>query len=201
MLMEKVISVPLVVMLVVGVVCLVVLSFLDGLLLVVNTSLGEVTTLSPRGATDHGLSFVVLVLLHGSGFPMVVLGWIGLIGRITVLIGAVRWMLLTPLLRRWLGIGLTLLVLTPVLSLLLALALGFELQVGGSMNMWLISGVVLRPYILVVSRRYITFGDGEQGRGTSEGMIKINKLVTLKCVALVKPLGSFCSLPYLVCGG
>jgi hypothetical protein len=32
-------------------------------------------------------------------------------------------------------------------------------------------------------------------------MTKVSKLVTLKCVALVKPLGLFCSLPYLVCVG
>jgi hypothetical protein len=36
-------------------------------------------------------------------------------------------------------------VLTLVLSRLLTLALGFELQVGGPDNIWLISGVVLRP--------------------------------------------------------
>jgi hypothetical protein len=63
MLMEMVVSVPLVVMLVVGVVCLVVLSLLDALLLVLNTSLGEVAVLSLRGATDHDLSFMDLVLL------------------------------------------------------------------------------------------------------------------------------------------
>jgi hypothetical protein len=61
---------------------------------------------------------------------MVVPGWIGLIGRIAVLIGAVGWMLLTPHLRRWLGTGLALLVLTPVLSHFLALALGS----GGSLG-------------------------------------------------------------------
>jgi hypothetical protein len=75
------------------------------------------------------------------------------------LIGAVGWMLLTPRLRRWLDTGLRLLVLTPVLSHLLILALGFELQVGGSESIWLISGVALRPHTPVVSRRYITFGE------------------------------------------
>jgi hypothetical protein len=50
-----------------------------------------------------------------------------------------------------------------VLSHLLALALGFELQVGGSENIWLISGVVLQPHTPVVTWRYITFGDGRQG--------------------------------------
>jgi hypothetical protein len=43
---------------------LVVLSLLDVLHLVVNKSLGEVEVLSLRWATDHGLSFVVLVLLQ-----------------------------------------------------------------------------------------------------------------------------------------
>jgi hypothetical protein len=69
-------------------------------------------------------------------------------------------MLLTLLLRKWPNIGLAPLVLTPVLSLLLAL--GFELQVGGPENIRLISGVVLRPHTPVVIWRYITFGDGGQ---------------------------------------
>jgi hypothetical protein len=41
---------------------------------------------------------------------------------------------------KWLGTGFTLLELTPVLSRLLALAHGFELQVDGPENIWLISG-------------------------------------------------------------
>jgi hypothetical protein len=48
----------------VGTLSLVVLSLLDVLHLVINTSLGEVATLSLRGATEHGLSFVVLMLLQ-----------------------------------------------------------------------------------------------------------------------------------------
>jgi hypothetical protein len=56
-------SVPSVVVLVVGAMSLVVLSLLVVLLLVVNTSLGEVTTLSWRGATVHGLPFMAFVLL------------------------------------------------------------------------------------------------------------------------------------------
>jgi hypothetical protein len=43
---------------------LVVLSLLDVLHLVINTSLGEVSVLSLRGAMDHGHSFVVIVLLQ-----------------------------------------------------------------------------------------------------------------------------------------
>jgi hypothetical protein len=110
---------------------------------------------------------------------------------VPVLIGAVGWMFLTLLLRKWPDTGLTLLVLTLVLSHLLALALGFELQIGGPKNIWLISGVVLQPHTPVVTWRYITFGDGGQGRVTSEEMIKVTKFVTFKCVALVKPLGLF----------
>jgi hypothetical protein len=108
-------------------------------------------------------------------------------------------MLLTLLSRKWLDTGLPLLELTPVLSRLLALALGFELQVDGPEKIWLISGVVLRLHTQVVTWRYITFGDGGQGRGNCEEMIKVSKFVTFKCVAVVKPLGLFCSLPYLMC--
>jgi hypothetical protein len=61
---------------------------------------------------------------------MVVPGLIGLTGWIAVLIGAVGWMLLTLLLRKWPDTGFTPLGVTPVLSHLLVLALGFELQVG-----------------------------------------------------------------------
>jgi hypothetical protein len=86
-----------------------------------------------------------------------------------------------------------------MLSHLLALTLGFEFQVGGPENIWLISGVVLRSHTPVVTWRYITFGDGGQGQVNCEGMIKVSQFVTFKCVALVKPLGSFCSLPYLMC--
>jgi hypothetical protein len=129
---------------------------------------------------------------------MVVPSLIGLTGWITILIGTIGWMLLTLLLRKWFDTGLTALALTLVLSHLLALALGFELQVGGPENIWLISGVVLWPHAPVVTWRYITFGDGVQGRVTSEEMMKISEFVTLKCVALVKLLGFFHSLLYHV---
>jgi hypothetical protein len=108
-------------------------------------------------------------------------------------------MLLTLLLRKWPDTGLPLLELTPVLSHFLALALGFELQVGSPENIWLISVVVLRHHTPVVTRRYITFGDGGQERVNCEEMIKVSQFMTFKCVALVKPLGLFCSLPYLMC--
>jgi hypothetical protein len=73
---------------------------------------------------------------------MVVPGLIGLIGWIIVLIGTVGRMLLTLLSRKWPDTGLTPLELTLVLSHLLGLAIGFELQVGGPENIWLITGVV-----------------------------------------------------------
>jgi hypothetical protein len=65
-------------------------------------------------------------------------GLIGLTRWIAILIGAVGWMLLTLLLRKWPDTGFTPLGLTPVLSHLLVLALVFELQVGGPENIWLI---------------------------------------------------------------
>jgi hypothetical protein len=110
-----------------------------------------------------------------------------------------RMILLTLLLRKWLGTGLTPLVLTPMLSRLLALALGFELQVGGPENIWFILGVVIQPHTPVVTWRYITFWDGGQGRVNCEEMTKVIQFVTFECVALVKPLGLFHSLPYLMC--
>jgi hypothetical protein len=82
---------------------------------------------------------------------MVVPNLIGLTGWIAVLISAVGWMLLTLLLRKWPDTSFTPLGLTPVLSHLLILSLGFELQVGGPENIWLISGVVLRPHTPVVT--------------------------------------------------
>jgi hypothetical protein len=48
----------------VGILSLVVLSLLDVLHLVINTSLGEVTVLSLGGATNHAFPFVVLALLQ-----------------------------------------------------------------------------------------------------------------------------------------
>jgi hypothetical protein len=69
-------------------VTMVVLSLLDVLHLVINMSLGEVTVLSLRRATNHAFPFVVVIPLQWdrSGLPMVVLG---LIGWITLLIGMV----------------------------------------------------------------------------------------------------------------
>jgi hypothetical protein len=57
-------------------VTMVMLSLLDVLHLVINTSLGEVAVLSLRRAMDHAFPFVVVVPLQWdrSGLPMVVLG-------------------------------------------------------------------------------------------------------------------------------
>jgi hypothetical protein len=56
--------VPLVVVHVMGMLSLAVVCLLDVLHTVINTSLGEVATLSLRGATDHVFPFVVLVLFQ-----------------------------------------------------------------------------------------------------------------------------------------
>jgi hypothetical protein len=83
------------------------------------------------------------------------------------LIGAVGWMLLTLLLRKWPDTGLIPLVLTPVLSRLFTHVLGFEFQVGDLKNIWLIDSGCSRHMIKdkgwfsslvpVVTKRYITF--------------------------------------------
>jgi hypothetical protein len=144
--------------LVVGMESLQEVSLLGVLLLVLNTGIGGFVALSWRGGTFHGLSFVVLVLLQVERVGSLVVVFVEV-----ALIGKMVWFVLTPLSSKWLGTGFTLLELTPMLSRLLALALGFELQVDGPKNIWLISGVVLRPHIPVVTCRCITFRDGGQG--------------------------------------
>jgi hypothetical protein len=72
---------------------------------------GTIAALGPRGATGHGLPFVVRVVLQGDV-------WVFHLGEI-------GWILLTPCLSKWRGTGLIPFVLTPVLSLLLTLALIF----------------------------------------------------------------------------
>jgi hypothetical protein len=135
---------------------------LEFLVLVVGLEMEGVLALRRRGGTVHGFSFVVLVLLHVERFgylmvvTMVVFVEVDLVGKMV-------WFVLTPLSSKWEGTGFTHLELTPVLCRLLALALGFELQVDGPENIWLISGVVLRLHTPVVTWRYITFGDDGQG--------------------------------------
>jgi hypothetical protein len=151
-----------VVVLVVGLESLQEVSLLGTLPLELTTGMGGVLALRRRGGTVHGFSFVVLVLLQVErfGYLMVV---IVVVFVDVALVGKMVWFVLTPLSSKWLGTGFTLLELTLVLSRLLALALGFELQVDGPENIWLISGVVLRPHIPVVTCRCIIFGDGGQG--------------------------------------
>jgi hypothetical protein len=97
---------------VVGVLGLGVVSLLDVPLVVANTSLeGTIAALGLRGATGHGLPFVVHIVLQGD-MRVFHLGEIG-------------WILLTPRLSKWRGTGLILFVLTLVLSHLLTLTLVF----------------------------------------------------------------------------
>jgi hypothetical protein len=119
-------------------------SLLDIPLLVDNTSMGgTIAALGPGGATDHGLPFVVRVVLQGDV-------WVFHLGEI-------GWILLTPCLSKWRGTGLIRFVLTPVLSPLLTLALVFYFagwRHGGFLvdRLWLLSThdrrsmVVLQPH-------------------------------------------------------
>jgi hypothetical protein len=74
----------------------------------------------------------------------------------------------------------------------------FEFQVGDLKNIWLISGCSrhmtgdkgwFSSLVLVVTRRYITFGDNGCGRVLSEGEIKVSDKITLRRIALVQSLG------------
>jgi hypothetical protein len=129
---------------VVGVLGLGVVSLLDVPLLVANTSMGgTITVLGPRGATDHGLPFVVHVVLQGDV-------WV-------FHLGVIGWILLTPHLSKWQGTGLIRFVLTPVLSPFLTLALVIDFA-GGRLGGFLVdrlrllsthdrrSTVVLQPH-------------------------------------------------------
>jgi hypothetical protein len=100
-----------VVVLVVGLESLQEVSLLGILPLMLNTGLGGVVALSWRGGTVHSFPFVVLVLLQVERD--------GSLGVVTVvvfmevaLVGKMFWIVLTPLLSKWLGTGFTLLVLT-----------------------------------------------------------------------------------------
>jgi hypothetical protein len=104
-----------VVILVVGLERLQVVSLLGVLPLVLNMGMGGVVALRWRGGTVHGLPFVVLVLLQlervGSLVVATMLEFVD-----AALIGGMFWIVLTPIWSKWPSIGLTLLVLTPVLS-------------------------------------------------------------------------------------
>jgi hypothetical protein len=125
---------------------------------------------------------VVLVLLQlerdGSLIVVTVVEFVEV-----ALVGKMFWIVLTLLLSKWLGTGFTLLVLTPVLSRLFTHVLVFEFQVGDLKNIWLIVSGCLRhmtgekgwfpSLVLVVTKRYITFGDNGRGCVLSEGEIKV----------------------------
>jgi hypothetical protein len=186
-----------VVVLVVGLESLQEVSLLGALPLVLNTGMGGVVALSWRGGTFHGLSFVVLVLLQlerdGSLMVVTVVVCVEV-----ALVGKMVWLVLTPLSSKWLGIGFTLLVLTPVLSRLFAHVPVFEFQVVDLKNIWLINSGCSRhmtgykgwfsSLVPVVTKRYITFGDNGRGRVLSEGEIKVSDKITLRRVALVQSL-------------
>jgi hypothetical protein len=132
-----VVSVLEVVVLVVGLESLQVVSLLDVLPLVLNMGMGGVVALRWRGGTVHDVPFVVLVLFQ--------LEWVDSLGVVTVvvfmdvaLIGKMSWIVLTPLLRKWLDTGFTLFVRTPILSHLFTHVLFIEFQVGDLKNIWLI---------------------------------------------------------------
>jgi hypothetical protein len=162
MLVQMVSLVQEVVVLVVGLESLQEVRLLGILLLVLNTGMGGSVVLRRRRGTVHAFSFVVLVLLQVERFGYLMVVTVVVFVEVA-LVGKMVWFVLTPLSSKWLGTGFTHLELTPVLSRLLALALGFELQVDGPENIWLISGVVLRFHIPVVTCRCINFGDGGQG--------------------------------------
>jgi hypothetical protein len=137
-------------------------SLLGVLPLVLNTGMGGVVALSWRGGTVHGFPFVVLVLRQLERVSSLIVVTVVVFMEVA-LVGKMFWIVLTPLLSKWLGTGFTLLVLTLVLRRLFAHVLVFEFQVGETENIWLISGVVLRLHTPVVTWRYITFGYGGQG--------------------------------------
>jgi hypothetical protein len=120
-----------VVVLVVGLESLQEVSLLGVLPLVLNTRMGGSVALSLRGGTVHGCPFVVLVL-----FLVERVGSLMVVTVVVVLVGKMVWIVLTPLLSKWLGTGFTLVVLTPVLSRLFAHVLVFEFQVGDLKNIW-----------------------------------------------------------------
>jgi hypothetical protein len=186
------------VVLVVGLESQQVVSWLGILPLVLNTGMGGVVALRWRGGTIHGSPFVVFVLLQAErvGFLGVVTG---VVFVEVALVEKMVWFVLTPLSRKWLGIGFTLLVLTPVLSRLFAHVLVFEFQVGDLKNIWLIDFGCSRhmtgdkgwfsSLVPVVTKSYITFEDNGRGRVLLEGEIKVSDKITLMRVALVQSLG------------
>jgi hypothetical protein len=86
--------------------------------------MGGVVALNWRGGTVHGFPFVVWVLLQVERDGSLMVVTMAVIVEVA-LVGKMFWIVLTPLLSKWLGTGFTLLVLTPVLSRLFAHVLVF----------------------------------------------------------------------------
>jgi hypothetical protein len=126
-----------VVVLVVGLESLQVVRLLGILPLEFTTGMGGVVALRRRGGTFHELSFVVLVLLKVERVDSLRVVSVVVFMEVA-LVGEMLWFVLTPLSSKWLGTGFALLVLTPVLSRLLAHVLVFEFQAGDLKNIWLI---------------------------------------------------------------
>jgi hypothetical protein len=183
-----------VVVLVVGLESLQEVSLLGVLPLVLNTGMGGAVVLSWRGGTVHGTPFVVLVILQVERVGSLVVVFMVVFVEVA-LVGKMFWIVLTPLLSKWLGTGFTLLVLTPVLSRLFAHVLIFEFQVGNLKNIWLIDSGCSRhmtqdkgwfsSLVLVVTKRYISFGDNGRGCVLSEGEIKVTDKRSLSGVLLL----------------
>jgi hypothetical protein len=100
-----------VVVLVVGLESLQEVSLLGVLPLVLNTGMGGVVALSWRGGTVNDFPFVVLVLLRLERDGSLIVVAVVVFVEVAV-VGKMVWIVLTPLLSKWLGTGFTLLVLT-----------------------------------------------------------------------------------------
>jgi hypothetical protein len=101
------------------------LKILLGILpLVLNMGIGRVMVLRWRGGTVHDLPFVVFVLLQLERVGSLIVVTMVVFMEVA-LVGAMFWIVLTPLWSKWLGTSFTLLVLTPVLSRLFAHVLIF----------------------------------------------------------------------------
>jgi hypothetical protein len=184
--------------LVVGKVSLQVVSLLDILVLMLKMGMGGVVALRWRGGMVHSLFFMVSVLLQLERVGSLVVVTV-MVSVEVALIGESFWIVLTPLWSKWPSTGFTLLVLTPVLSRLFTHVLVFEFQVGDLKNIWLIDSGCSRhmtgdkgwfsSLVLVVTKKYISFGDNGRGRVLSEGEIKVSDKITLMCVALIQSLG------------
>jgi hypothetical protein len=102
-------------------------SLLGVLPLVLNTGMGGVVALRWRGGTVHGTPFMVLVLLQVERVGFLIVVTVVVFVEVA-LVGKMVWIVLTPLLSKWLGTCFTLLVLNQVLSRLFAHVLVFEFR-------------------------------------------------------------------------